>query len=246
MAAADPPAHAARGPSVLIVDDEPLARRFLTRLLARDGGVGDIRQCANGVHARAEIIRAPPDILFLDVEMPGLSGADLLGSLPEEATPVTIFTTAYSRHAIRAFELAACDYLLKPFDEPRFATALKRAKAALEAARRERGGPRLAVRVGERTVLYAADQVIAVSSEDNYVHVRVDGRVFLQRSTLAAVEWALRGSDFLRVHRRFLVNMARVRAVSAMSGRGLELILCDGSTVPVSRRYRDRVRAVIA
>lgn len=244
MPAADPSTRVRHGPSVLIVDDEPLARRFLSRLLARDGGVGDIRQCANGLEARAEIMRAPPDILFLDVEMPGLSGDDLLGSLSE--APVTIFTTAYSRHAIRAFELAACDYLLKPFDEARFATALKRAKAALEATRRERGGARLSVRVGDRTVLYPADQVIAVSSEDNYVHIHVDGRVFLQRSTLAAVEWALRGSDIVRVHRRFLVNMMRVRAISATGGRGLQLTLCDGSTVPVSRRYRDRVRAVIA
>jgi two-component system LytT family response regulator len=209
---------------VLIVDDEPLARRFLRRLLERDGGVGEIRQCANGLEARAEITRAPPDILFLDVEMPGLSGADLLGSLPTEATPVTIFTTAYSRHAIRAFELAACDYLLKPFDEARFAKALMRAKSALEASRRARGGARLAVRLGDRTVLYAADQVLAVSSEDNYIHIRVEGRVFLQRSTLAAVEWALRGSGFLRVHRRFLVNMARVRAISATGARGLQLI----------------------
>src|ERR1700742_650450 len=97
---------------VLIVDDAPLARRFLHRLLSADGGVGDIRQCANGLEAKAEIARARPDIMFLDVEMPGLSGADLLDGLPADQMPVTIFTTAYSEHAIKAFELQACDYLL--------------------------------------------------------------------------------------------------------------------------------------
>jgi len=117
----DARALAIRGPRVLIVDDEPLARRFLHQLLVRDGSVGEIRHCTNGLEAKAEIARARPDILFLDVEMPGLNGADLMSSLPADDTPVTIFTTAYSQHAIRAFELAACDYLLKPFDEARFA-----------------------------------------------------------------------------------------------------------------------------
>ena len=242
----DAPVLAVRGPRVLIVDDEPLARRFLHQLLLRDGSVGEIRHCANGLEAKAEIARAKPDILFLDVEMPGLNGADLMGSLPADSAPVTIFTTAYSQHAIRAFELAACDYLLKPFDEARFAKAMKRAMAALEASRRAGKGAKLAVRLGDRTLLLDPDQIILVCSDDNYVKIVVEGRAFLQRSTLAAVEEALRGSGFLRVHRRFLVNMACVRAISSVDRRGLRLTLCDGSTAPVSRRHRDRVRAFIA
>ncbi|MFL5296932.1 MAG: LytR/AlgR family response regulator transcription factor [Phenylobacterium sp.] len=243
MSRPEPAAAAARGPRVLIVDDEPLARRFIERLLARDGGVGEIRQCANGVAARAEILRATPDILFLDVEMPGLSGADLLGSLPAETQPVTVFTTAYSEHAVRAFELAACDYLLKPFDEARFATALARAKASVGIARRP---AKLAVHSGGRTLLIDAGQVLMVAAEDNYVRVCVQGRSFLHRATLGAVERALGDPDILRVHRGFLVNMAHVREVSPLDARRLQLVLRDGSTAPVSRRYRDRVRAYLA
>jgi len=236
-------AAATRGPSVLIVDDEALARRFLRRLLDRDGTVGEVRECANGLAARDEIARDPPDILFLDVEMPGLSGADLLGSLAVDSAPVTVFTTAYSEHAIRAFELAACDYLLKPFDEARFARALQRAKASAAAARK---GARLPVQAGGRTILLAPEQILAVAAEDNYVRVRLEGRSLLHRATLDTVERALRDPNFLRVHRGFLVNMAHVREVDARNARRLELTLRDGSTAPVSRRYRDRVRAFLS
>ena len=232
-----------RGPRVLIVDDEALARRFLRRLLVRDGAVGEIRECANGIAARDEIARDPPDIMFLDVEMPGLSGADLLGSLAPDAAPVTIFTTAYSEHAIRAFELAACDYLLKPFDEARFAKALRRAKSLAAGARR---GAKLAVRAGGRTLLLAPEQILSVASEDNYVRIRVEGRSLLHRATLEAVARTLKDPNVLRTHRGFLVNMAHVREVAPRSGRGLQVILTDGSTAPVSRRYRDRVRAFLA
>jgi len=236
---------AAMRPRVLIVDDEPLARRFLHRLLLGDGGVGEIRQCANGVEAKAEIARCRPEILFLDVQMPGLSGPDLLDSLPPDQAPVTIFTTAYAWPAVKAFELQACDYLLKPFDEARFTKALRRAKATLEAARLVRGGTKLAVQTGERTLLLDADAIILVASEDNYISIRVEGRVFLQRSTLAAVEAALQPSSFMRVHRRFLVNMARVREISAVDPRRLRLTLSDGSTAPVSRKYKDRVKSFL-
>jgi two-component system LytT family response regulator len=241
-----PEPAAAWRPSVLIVDDEPLARRYLKRLLVRDGGVGDIRQSANGLEAGAAIALARPDIMFLDVEMPGLSGADLLGSLAPGDAPVTVFTTAYSQHAIKAFELEACDYLLKPFDEGRFAKALQRAKAAAQAARRAAGVAKLPVQAGERTLLLGVNEILAVASEDNYVRVLAGARVFLQRSTLAAVEKVLRPAGFLRVHRGYLVNPAHVREVSSRDPRRLELTLSDGSSAPVSRRYRDLVKAFIA
>src|SRR4051812_9444772 len=141
MTAADDRPPGPERPRVLVVDDEPLARRLLRRLLAADPAIGEVRECRNGLEAKAEIARSVPDILFLDVEMPGLSGADLLAGLPPERAPVTIFTTAFSEHAVRAFELHACDYLLKPFDEARFAKALDRAKAALAMARSSRGEP---------------------------------------------------------------------------------------------------------
>ncbi len=237
---------AAAKPRVLIVDDEPLARRLLRRLLDRDGGVGDIRECANGVAARAEIARSRPDILFLDVEMPGLSGADLLVGLPEDRMPVTVFTTAYSEHAVRAFDLQACDYLLKPFDEARFAKALQRAKDVLAASRPPPGGVKVPVQSGDRTLLLDAGEILLVASEDNYVRVRSAGRDYLQRSTLAALERTLRNSGFLRVHRRFLVNLARVREISPRDEHRLLLTLSDGSTAPVSRRLTERVRSLLA
>lgn len=228
------PASEPARPRVLVVDDEPLARRFLQRLLQQAGGVGEIRQSANGLEAREEIGRFAPHILFLDVEMPGLNGADLLGSLAPETAPVTVFTTAYSEYAVRAFELAACDYLLKPFDEARFATALARALAAVRKSAR----PRLAVQSGPLTVFLDADEIVSVSSEDNYVSVRARGRTFLHRATLDAVEAVLAGSGFERVHRRHLVNLAHVREFSRTDPRRPELRLSDGSAVPVSRARR--------
>jgi two-component system LytT family response regulator len=231
-------------PRVLIVDDEPLARRFLDRLLERSGAVGEVRQSANGVDARDEIARFSPHILFLDVEMPGLSGADLLGSLPPQTAPVTVFTTAYSEYAVRAFELAACDYLLKPFDEARFAISLDRALASVERSGRGRT-PRLAVKSGSLTVLLDAEEIVCVASEDNYVSVRARGRTFLHRSTLDAVEEAVSGCGFERVHRGFLVNLAHVRGLSRADPRRLELRLSDGSSAPVSRARRDRVKALL-
>lgn len=240
------PAPESWRPNVLIVDDEPLARRYLKRLLVRDGGVGDIRQSANGLEAGAAIALARPDIMFLDVEMPGLSGADLLGSLTPREAPVTVFTTAYSQHAIKAFELEACDYLLKPFDEARFAKALQRAKAAAQAARGAAGAAKLPVQAGERTLLLSVDEILAVASEDNYVRVRAAGRDYLQRATLAAVEKVLRPAGFLRVHRGHLVNPAQVREVGGRDPRRLALTLSDGSSVPVSRRCRDLVRTLVA
>jgi two-component system LytT family response regulator len=245
MPAPETPSPMAWRPRVLIVDDEPLARRYLKRLLVRDSEVGEIRQCANGLEAKAEIARERPDIMFLDVEMPGLNGADLLGGLPASEAPVTIFTTAYSQHAIKAFELEACDYLLKPFDEGRFAKALQRAKAAIEAARPAAGRIKLAVQAGERTLLLGANEIVLAASEDNYVRVHAADRVFLQRSTLAAVEKVLRPANFLRVHRRFLINPAHVREVAASDPRRLALTLSDGSMVAVSRRYKDLVKALI-
>jgi len=229
---------------VLVVDDEPLARRFLRRLLVRDDSVREIRECANGLEAKAEIARAKPDILFLDVEMPALSGAELLGSLPPAGAPVTIFTTAYSEYAIKAFELEACDYLLKPFDEARFTKALARAKALVEASR-PAGRTTLAVEAGNRTILLDTDEIVFISSEDNYIKVWVRGRFYLQRTTLSAAEEALKGVNFLRVHRRFLVNVAHVREISRLDQRRLEITLDDGSRAPVSRRYRDRARALV-
>jgi two-component system LytT family response regulator len=229
---------------VLIVDDEPLARRFIRRLLEHDGGMGEICECANGVDAKTEIGRSAPDILFLDVEMPGLTGPDLMDVL-QDRPAATVFTTAYSEHAVKAFELAACDYLLKPFDETRFRIALERAKAAV-AARTAGRRTTLAVEAQGRTLLLDAGEVLMISAEDNYIRVRAEGRDYLQRSTLTAAERALGSSGFLRVHRRFLVNMARLREIAPLDQRRLTLTLCDGSVAPVSRRFKERVKSHLA
>ena len=154
---------------------------------------------------------------------------------------MTVFTTAYSEHAVRAFDLEACDYLLKPFDEARFAKALKRAKDEVETRRAGGEETRLAIQTDGRTLLIEARRIVLVEAEDNYVRVQVERRSLLHRATLGEVETALKPARFLRVHRRFLINPAHVREFS-----GHDVVMSDGSRAPVSRRLKERVKALLS
>jgi two-component system LytT family response regulator len=226
---------------VLIVDDEQLARRFLRSLLARAGETGEVRECANGLDARSELASFQPDILFLDVQMPGLSGLDVLAGLREQDAPATIFTTAHSEHALRAFDFEACDYLLKPFDEARFSKALQRAqaRAAMLAKRRNLRFP---VQSNRGDVELSAKDIFVISAEDNYISVQTERHAFLQRMSLCEAARLLAPTNFVRVHRRFLVNFDHLDEARPFDPSCRTLRLTNGQETPISRRLRSRVK----
>jgi two-component system, LytTR family, response regulator len=238
----------------LIVDDEPYARERVRRLLAEDGEVEVVGECADGVEAVRAIRTVRPDLLFLDVQMPGCDGFGVLDALGADA-PVVIFLTAYDRYAVRAFDACAIDYLLKPFDEERFAKALGRAKAALAAREPEResraaepfdpSGSRLerfVVRSGGRILFLKVGQVDWIEASGNYVRLHAAGVSYLVRESLANLEARLDPALFVRIHRSTLVNFERVRALEPLFHGSYEVVLEDGTRLTLSRRFRPNLR----
>jgi two-component system, LytTR family, response regulator len=236
---------------VLIVDDEPLARQTLRLLLAKDTEVEIVGEC-NGVEAAPIIHREKPDIMFLDVQMPEVGGFELLERVGPDAVPVVVFVTAYDQYALRAFGVHAMDYLLKPFDDGRFAEALRRAKE-----QRRRGAiddrltqllgarepnayvKRFLVRVREKMVLVRAEDVDWIEAADYYVSLHVAGKSHLLRETMADLEKQLDPDKFVRVHRSAIVNVERVREMHPMFRGDCTLVLQDGTQLRLSRGRRE-------
>jgi two-component system, LytTR family, response regulator len=241
---------------VLVVDDEAPARAKVKRLLEADPRFGCVGEASDGTQALARIEALRPALVVLDVQMPGLTGFEVLEALGPEACPAVIFSTAYERFALQAFEAHAADYLLKPYDAERFAKALDKAHALLSAgthgaaalesllatvarARPERPLERLVVKVGEGWVPLRLDTVWRLSSEDKYVRLHTQQGEHLVRQTLRALEERLDPTRFVRVHRGDLVNLEAVARLEPWThGDGI-LVLQDGSTVILSRTYRD-------
>lgn len=236
---------------VLIVDDEPLARQALRVLLEKDSEVEIAGEC-NGVEAVEIIGREKPDILFLDVQMPEVGGFDLLERVGPDAVPVVVFVTAYDQYALRAFDVHAMDYLLKPFDDRRFADALRRAKEQRRRGviderltrlltDREQGSyvKRFLVRVREKVLLVRAEDVDWIEAADYYVSLHVGGRSHLLRETMADLEKQLDPDRFVRVHRSAIVNVDRVRELHPMFRGDCALVLQDGTQLRLSRGRRE-------
>jgi two-component system LytT family response regulator len=216
---------------VAIADDEPLARRRLRTLLERDPEVAIVAECKNGNDAARAVESSRPDIVFLDVRMPGLDGLSIVERIPATERPHIVMVTAHDRYAVRAFDVHAVDYLLKPYDDDRFDVALDRAKAAV---RQRRGEPaRIAVRGARGTILVDVDAIDWIESADNYVELHAGSERHLVRTTLTELASRLDPATFVRVHRTAIVNLRRVREIQAAS-----VVLVDGDTVPLSRRYR--------
>jgi two-component system LytT family response regulator len=248
---------------VVIADDEPPARELLATLLAREAGVELVGLAADGAEA-LEVIRAQtPQLVFLDIQMPGLDGFGVLAALPPESLPLIVFVTAFSEHAVRAFEAQALDYLLKPFEFDRVHQAVERARKALgngaEAgyARRLlallgdlRGGEdawdRVAVRDGERTVFLRPEEIDWAEADGNYVKLHVGREVHLWRTPLHDAETRLGKSGFLRVNRSTLVNLDRVHAWEPMFHGDSTIVLRDGSRVTLTRTHRERFEEKVA
>lgn len=228
------------GLRVLLIDDERLARAELRRLLAMHPAVEVVGEAASALEAMAQIAALQPDLLLLDVQMPGGSGFDLLAAL--DAAPEVIFCTAHDQYALQAFEASALDYLQKPVQAQRLATALARAGARL---RLTPSAPRkIFIKDGERCWFVALADIVLFSSEGNYARVHFGSQQPLMPRSLNQLEERLDPAQFLRANRRQIVNLAHVTEVSAKAADGLELLLADGTRVEVSRRRAQQFRAI--
>jgi two-component system LytT family response regulator len=244
---------------VVIADDEPLVRRGLRTFIEAQPGLTIVGEARNGAEA-VDVIRAQrPDLLFLDVQMPELDGFGVLEALAGEPLPAIIFVTAYDEYAIRAFDVHAVDYLLKPFDEERFQVALGRARARLgadstnrlderieavlaELRSREQFADRLLVKGEGRVAVVQVDEVDWIEAADNYARVHTARGRFMAREPIKALEAKLDPRRFARVHRSAIVNLARVRELQPMFGGEYVVILSTGAKLTLSRGYRDAFR----
>ncbi|HEX7830111.1 MAG TPA: LytTR family DNA-binding domain-containing protein [Thermoanaerobaculia bacterium] len=216
----------------LIVDDERLARDKVRRLLEARGDVTIVGEAGTVADAKAAIERDKPDLVLLDIQMPGGNGFEVLDAKP----PNVIFVTAYDDYAVRAFDVAAVDYLLKPFDSERFNQAIERAKTRKP---RELASAFFTVRKRDRTILVAVKDVDWIEAEGKYVRVHVREQSHLVRDAMAAVEARLEPRHFIRIHRRIIVNARRIREIRNDS----TVVLMDGTELVMSRRFRAGVKA---
>ena len=243
----------------LVVDDEPLARASLRVLLARDAEVSVAAECGSGDAALAAIRELRPQLLFLDVQMPGLDGFAVVEALGPDALPHVVFVTAFDDYAVRAFDVHAVDYVMKPFDVERLSRALERAKAAI-ASRRNNGAAarverlladirrerperveRLLVQGAERSVLLPLSRVDRLESSRNYVVLREGQETFRVRTTLDRLERRLDPRRFVRVSRSAIVNVDRVAELRPWSHGDWVVVLNDGAKLRLTRTFRDRL-----
>ncbi len=240
--------------SALIIDDEPVARAGLRAMLHAIEWVEVIGEAGDGESAVTAINSLRPELVFLDVQMPGLLGTEVLRRV--EVSPFVIFTTAYSEHAVTAFELGAVDYLLKPFGPSRLASAMERVRSALgEPSSTDAfdrlsgalaGGPisRLFVRIGGALVPLAVEHVSRFQADGDYVIAHAGNARHMLHLSLSRLEARLDSRRFVRVHRTFIVNLDQVRAFKRDANGNLEAELLDGVRVPVSRSRAQEIRSL--
>ena len=224
---------------VLIADDEPAARRGVRQLLAPFPEFSVAAECRNGEDVLASLDVVKPDVVFLDVQMPGIDGFEVIRRRTPDRMPLVVFLTAYDEFAIRAFEAQALDYLVKPVSEARFAATMKRLVKLLKppdsAASRMRG---LIVSTARGAVVVPIHEIEWIEAADNYARIWTGGRSYLLREPLHELEARVRPAGFLRAHRQALVPIGRVRELKRTPDGGLVVVLTGGVEVPVSRRRR--------
>lgn len=260
----------------LIVDDEPLAREGVESMLAADPEIEIVGLCSDGQSALAAIRAQKPDLVFLDIQMPKRDGFDVLAELKAAERPRVIFVTAYDQYATRAFEFFAVDYLLKPFQDSRFAAALARAKselnrastddlghridqllayvAKLPAERKPPPEPRPAADSPEHFVVKAGSdlhfikkhEILWIEAQGDFVKVQTTGPSRLVRATLQDFQIKLDAAEFLRVHRSYVVNVSHVRQVTPALYGDYTIVMSDGSKLRLSRTYRSKLKAMLA
>lgn len=220
--------------SVLIADDEPAARRGVRQLLARFPEFVVTGECRDGAEVLAALETQHPDVLFLDIQMPGVDGFEVIRRRTSERMPAVVFLTAYDQFALRAFDAQALDYLLKPASEQRFATTIARLKRTLAAGRPE---PMLTVTTAQGTTVLPIREIEWIEAEDNYARIWTGTISYLLREPIATLEHRV-GAGYARVHRKALVRIDAVRAVVTTADGEVQARLRSGATVPVSRRRR--------
>ena len=225
----------------LIVDDEPMARASITALLRGDPEIEVLGECGSGTEGIEAVRANRPELLFLDVQMPGCDGFEVLERLGGDAPQTVVFVTAYDKYALKAFEVGALDYLLKPFDDARFFRVLARAKSQ---------APRLAACALDRIIVRSAGRVTFlhaveidwIEAADYYASLHVGARTHLLRRSMSDLERDLDPRMFCRVHRSAIVNVARVRELQLAANGEYEIILDSGAKVRMSRSYREQLQ----
>lgn len=250
----------------LIVDDEPLARERVRMMLGMHGDVAVIGECGDGQQAIDAIRHEHPDLVFLDVQMPGVDGFGVLGALEGEIMPYVIFVTAHDQYALQAFEVHALDYVLKPFNAERFSQALQRARtaigrhegsersvdkdrlrslvASLTAEQREK--QRIVVKSSGRVFFVRVDDIDWIEAEGNYVRLHMGAQSHLLRETMKGMESVLDVSQFIRIHRSTIVNADRIRELQPLFHGEYAVILRDGTRLVASRGPDNRLRKLLA
>jgi two-component system, LytTR family, response regulator len=248
---------------VLVVDDEPLAREGLRLLLGRQAGVESVSEARNGREAIAIIRERPPDLVLLDVQMPRMDGFAVVHAVGPERMPAVIFVTAHDQYAIRAFEIAALDYLLKPVTQERFALAFERAVGRIrtqphdETARQvvamldaiaspPRRLTRFAVRSGERTLFVPVDDVDRIEAFQNYVQLHIGETTHLLHVPMNTIEGVLDPERFLRIHRSHIVNVQRISQLWSLAHGQYAIELRSGQRLQSGRTYGDKIRRVLS
>jgi two-component system, LytTR family, response regulator len=240
----------------LIVDDEELARRLVREYLSGHAAIEIVGECENGLDAVRQIGALAPDLVFLDIQMPRLTGLEVLELTGRRAG--VVFTTAYDEHAIKAFELHAVDYLLKPFSKARFDDALARARAlhapearaqapALDALVARRTAPleRILIRDREQVHVIAIDQVECIEAQGDYLAIHAGGKCHLKPQRISEIEEQLDGTRFLRVHRSFIISLAHLQAIERPGPDRHAARLRSGKRVPISRSGYEKLRTLV-
>jgi two-component system LytT family response regulator len=249
----------AAGVRVLIADDEPLARERLRTLLAGEPWLQVVAECPDGLQAIDAIRRLQPDLAFLDVQMPGATGFDVIARIGAARMPLVVFVTAFDRYALRAFDVHALDYLLKPFDRERFRQTLARARQYLE--RRTNGDferrllalvqdlkppanrlERFVIKSGGRVFFVRSDEIDWIEAAGNYVKLHVGQDAHLFRETMSALEAQLDSDMFFRIHRSHIVNIERVKELQPWFNGEYVVFLKSGTRLTLSRGYREKLQ----
>ncbi|MCG2584212.1 LytTR family DNA-binding domain-containing protein [Massilia sp. TS11] len=237
---------------VIIVDDEELARMVVREFLRKQPDIDILAECANGFEAVKAITELEPDLVFLDIQMPKLDGfevAELAGNRTRY-----IFVTAYDQYALKAFDIHAIDYLLKPFSEQRFQAALQQAReriapvnvqALAQEANAHKSLERIVIRDGSRVHVIPAERISYIEAQDDYVQIRSEGKDYLKNQRLSELETQLDPARFVRVHRSYILNLEAMERIEQYAKDSHQAILKDGAKLPISRSGYQKLRAII-
>jgi two-component system, LytTR family, response regulator len=246
----------------VIVDDEPLGRELIREMLKRDPEVEVVGECANGREAVQSIKERLPDLVFLDVQMPDIDGFEVLEAIEHERMPMVIFVTAYDQYAVKAFDVYALDYLLKPVDRERFEKAMKRVKsqlqrgitsdvnekltALLEEVRMRSGFlERMVIKTGGRVIFLRTEEIDWIEAEGNYVKLHVGKDAYLLREGIGTMEERLDTNRFMRIHRSTIVNIDQIQEMRPWFGGDSCVILRGGAQLTLSRSYQRKLQELL-